>query len=199
MKISDVSKFRGLLTELWDQLLGDNGEERLDELKLWLKKVTVNILTFICEIRVNGTEKFVAANAFGENNPDGIKFYLWDNFKNNFLGKVEKDIKSATVSIYQLKKSSRNSEIMAELGIDIKTKKGVIKLAHLYDMIKAQAQGQEGPLLVNGYGNIAYIEDEKGTVRAVFAFWALIYRYWYVFASSVEGPRGWDGGSRVLS
>ena len=40
MKITDVSKLRGPLGELHDQILGENGEERLAELNLWLKRVT---------------------------------------------------------------------------------------------------------------------------------------------------------------
>ncbi len=198
MRITDVSKLKGPLGELLNQLLGDNGDERPEELNLWLKKVTVRILKFICEVRVNGTKKFVAADAFGENNPDGIKFYLWGNFKDNFLGKVEEDVKSATIAIHRLEKPSRDHGIMAELGIDIKTKKGVIKLAHLYETIKAQAQGQEGSLLVNG-SNIAYIEDKNGKVWAVCAGWDSGGRFRCVSAGSVEGPVGWCGGGQVLS
>ncbi len=47
MKISDVSKLRGPLGELMNQLLGQNGEERLAELNLWLKRVGVGILLTI--------------------------------------------------------------------------------------------------------------------------------------------------------
>lgn len=156
-------------------------------------------LKFVREVSVNGIKKFVARDAFGENNADGIKFYLWPNFQNSFLGKTEEEIKPTTIAIHRLEKPSRDDRIMAELGINIETKKGVIKLAHFREMLKAQAQGQEGPLLVNGYANVAYIEDEKGEVWAVYADWHSDDREWSVGARSVEGPGGWEGGCQVLS
>ncbi len=46
MKITDVSKLKGPLTELNNQLFGENGEERLAELNLWLKRVTPEVKKF---------------------------------------------------------------------------------------------------------------------------------------------------------
>lgn len=160
---------------------------------------TVKLLRQLTIVSAAGIQKFAAAGAFGENNPDGIKFYLWKNFQNNFLGKIEEDVPAATIAVHRLEKSSRDQGIMAELGIDLETKKGVIKLAHFFELIKAQANGQEGQLLVNGYANIAYIEDENGKLWAVSADWGSDGRGWDVYASSVEDPREWRDGGRVLS
>jgi len=153
------------------------------------------LLTKLTEVMVGGTEKFVAAAAFGPDNPAGIKFYLWDGFKANFLGKVEENVGTAIIAVHQLEKPSLDAPIMAELGVE----KRVIKLAHFYEMLKAQSQGQEGPLLVNGHANIAYTEDENSKVWAVRARWSSGDRDWVVDASSVERPRVWDAGSQVLS
>jgi len=197
MRNVDVSEFQGPLTELMQQCSGENGRPRFDEFKLWLKKI--GLLKFIREVAVGGTKRFVARDAFGENNADGIKFYLWPNFTNNFLGKVEEEenVKPTTIAIHRLEKLLRDSGIMAELGIDIMTRKGVIKLAHFHEMLKAQSQGQEGPLLVNGYVNIAYIEDENGVLWAVCSRWAR--RKWHVRTLSVEAPGKWPAGRQVLS
>ena len=159
----------------------------------------VKLLRQLTTVSVTGIQKFVARDAFGESNPDGIKFYFWDNFRSNFLGKVEEDVPTATIAVHRLEKASLNRPIMAELGVDEKTKKGVMKLAQFYELIKAQAHGEEGSLLVNGYANIAYIEDEEGNLWAVNADWYSVYRGWSVDAFSVGFPYGWSAGSRVLS
>lgn len=151
------------------------------------------LLKFIREVAVGAVSRFVAADAFGENNSDGIKFYLGSNFKTNFLGKIEEGVEAATIRVCRLEKASRDPEIMTELGAE----KRVIKLAHFYEKIKAQSRGQDGPLLVNGYANIAYIEDENGIVWAVHADWGS--GGWRVRAYSVEAPCGWFGGYQVLS
>ncbi len=153
------------------------------------------LLKFVRNVAVGAVSKFVATDAFGPNNPDGIKFYLGNNFKTNFLGKIEEDVEVATIVVHRLERISRSPEIMAELGVENR----VIKLAHFYEMLKIQNQGQDGPLLVNRYANIAYIEDENGTVWAVNAGWGSVDREWYVDAISVENPDEWGGGHQVLS
>ncbi len=159
----------------------------------------VEFLKFNDKVTLGGIQKFVARDAFGENNADSIKFYLWPDFQDNYLGKIEENVGSATVAVHQLEKPLRDDRIMAELGIDLKTKKGVIKLAHFREMLKAQAQGQEGPLLVNGYANIVYIEDEKGVFWAVHADWSSSGREWGIDANSLGSPNEWHGGNQVLS
>ncbi len=145
-------------------------------------------LSYVTSVQVAGTKKFIAADAFGANNPAGIKFFLGDNFKKYFLGKIEENVESVTLNVYH--------EFMAELGAE----KRVIKLAHFYELIKAQASGQEGPLLVNGYATIAYgINDENASLWPVNAFWRSFFREWCVGAFSVESPDGWPAGRRVLS
>ena len=164
--------------------------------ELVVKAVELLLVTIVS---VTGSEKFVATEAFGENNPDGIRFHIWDDFRNNFLGKIEEKVPAADIAVHRLEKSSRDPAIMAELDIDPKVKKGVIKLAHFYKLIKAQANGEDGPLLVNGYANIAYVEDKKGSFWAVDALWFGADREWSVNAYSVGNPLGWGDGRQVIS
>lgn len=194
-----LCEVRGLLVDTIEKLSGEDGTEWAEELKQALRKGVASLLRKVREVAVGGIQKFVANDAFGENNSDGIKFCLWPDFSNNFLGKIEEDVKPAAIAIHRLEKALRDDRIMAELGIDIKTKKGVIKLAHFREMLKFQAQGQEGPLLVNGYANIAYIEDENGTVWVVYAYWYSVDRGWYVNVDSVGDPSEWTAGFQVLS
>jgi hypothetical protein len=191
----DVCEIRGPLIDLIDKLSGEEGSEWLSSLKLMLKKVSLSVLRLITTVSVLGAKKFVAADAFGPNNPDGIKFFLGENFKKNFLGKIEKNVEPAEIAVHRLEEGRRNPEIMAELGPE----KRVISLAHFYNLIKAQAQGQEGPLLVNDYANIACIEDDQGTIWAVGGDWRSCGHGWGVGACSAGGPIEWVAGCQVLS
>jgi hypothetical protein len=82
---------------------------------------------------------------------------------------------------------------MGELGETART-----KLAQFWEQMKKQGQGQKGALLVNGHANIAYIDDENGTLWAVDAHW-LSSSGWFVEADSVAGPGWWDAGHQVVS
>lgn len=192
-KLTSGLRAQGWSNDQIHTLVTDEGDETIDKIvEAFLASVRVRRVT---EVAVVGTTKFVAADAFGPDNPNGIRFYLWENFKKHFLGKIEENVEQATIAVHRLEKSSRNPEIMAELDVE----KRVIKLAHFYELIKAQAQGQEGSLLVNGYANIAYIEDDKRTLWAVRANWHPAHRGWDVRVPSVESPCEWDVGSQVLS
>lgn len=192
----DVSEFKGPLGELMDQCSPENGgRARFEEFKLWLKKVTINILKLLTTVHVSGAKCFVACGAFGENNPAGIKFYLWDNFKDNFLDKVEKNISEATLAVYTLTKPSLDASIRFELTSECEE----TTLAYLYELISAQTDGQAGPLLTDGKANIFYIRDVKGVLWTVRASWCSARREWYVHAHSVTYPVGWDAGGQVFS
>ncbi len=156
------------------------------------------VLSLVTTVRVAGTEKFVAVDAFGSNNPAGIKFSLGGNFRKNFIGKIEENIAPAIITVQRLDKPSRDPEIMAELGPE----KRAIKLTHFYELIKAQANGQEGPLLINNCANIAYIEyieDEPNYLWAVNARRNSGRREWHLDAYPVGRPYEWLAGRRVFS
>ncbi len=170
--------------------LADEFVQKLIIVAIEVKK----LLQLVTTVTVPAVERFVARDAFAKNNPAGVKFYLWSGFSSRFLGKVEENVPPATIATHTLLRSSLDAPIMAELG-----DRKVIKLAQFCALIKAQAHGEAGPLLTNGYANIAYIEDVEGNLWAVYASWYSVNRKWFVFARSVTGPDGWDAGCQVLS
>ncbi|MEX1063783.1 MAG: hypothetical protein WED06_00400 [Candidatus Paceibacterota bacterium] len=194
MKITDVSKLRGPLGELHDQLLGENGEERLAELKLWLKRVT-SVLKRITTVQLRGRKHFVARVAFGEDNPAGIKFFLNEDFKNNFLDKVEKNIPATELSVDILTKQSKDEVIRRELT----SEREETFLAYLYELVSHQPNGEDGPFPIDGKANIFYIRDAKDELWAVISGWYSCGRGWDVNACSVTSPDGWVVGYRVFS
>lgn len=153
---------------------------------------TVKLLTALTTVSVPGVKKFVVKDQLKEANVG----YTGSNFDNFFLGKAEENVDGITMKVHRLEKDSLDSEILAELGGE---DKAPIRLSHFFDLLKKQSKGQDGPLLTNGYANIAYIRDEGGKLWAVRAYWCSCSRYWGVHARSVEHPHVWFSGDRVLS
>lgn len=142
-------------------------------------------------IKVAGAKRFVARESFTQENG----FYCWDNFKDNFLDKIEEDVTDTTLAIHSLKKASLDSLIRNELGPE----REEITLTHFFNLLQKQSKGETGHLLVNGYANIAYIRDKNGNLWAVDAYWYSGDRYWYVNANSVTNPLDWNACRQVVS
>jgi hypothetical protein len=153
------------------------------------------LLEYVTCVDIPAIERFVVADAFGPNNPAGINFLLDDDFKIFFFRKVEENVKPATIAVHRLKEPLYDSDIIAELGPE-----GVIRLAHFYELIKAQANGETGPLLNKEGTNIAYIESDDRDVQVVFAGWHPLYRGWVISTFSIMWPIDkWSAGDLVLS
>lgn len=191
-----VSVIKGPIGELFDQCSGANGQARFEEVAM-AKGVTSGLLKFVQNVAVGGggTQEFIVKDHFTKNNRKVKFWYLVDNFTKHFLNnKVERGITAGQVAVYALLDVSFDPEIMTALG----SQRRIIKLAHFYQLIEAQGQGQDGPLLVNGHVNIAYIEDDDGIVWAVSAYW-FAGAGWIVAAYLVENRTCWLAGYQVLS
>lgn len=144
----------------------------------------------VSTVSVSATNQFIASDHIQSANIG----WMNDNFEHLFLNKVEENVPAAELKISRLIKASPDALVMTELG-----EKKKIALAHFFQLLEKQANGQSGPLLINGYANIAYVPDEEGNFWAVSAYWFSYYRYWNVHANSVDCPDEWDEGSQVLS
>lgn len=142
-------------------------------------------------IQVAGVDRFVASESFTRENG----FYLWNNFKVNFLDKVEENVPDAVLAIHRLEKRSLDAQIRKELGQE----REEITLTHFFGLLKQQSKGEKGHLLVNGYANIAYIRGTDDNLWAVYADWYSGRRGWDVRADSVEDPWEWNDGYQVVS
>jgi hypothetical protein len=166
---------------------GTLATEKPKQCKTLLREVTT--------VSVGSSEKFVAAEHFTNSSSAGIKFWLGDNFKTNFFGKIEENVPAAELNIHTLTKASLHASIRAELGAEHEE----TKLTHLYELLKKQPKGESAALLTNGIANIFYIRDTKGELWAVHAYWDVGNRDWYVYASSVAHPSEWHAGHQVVS
>jgi hypothetical protein len=153
-----------------------------------------SLLSYVTSVQVPGIKRFVAADAFGPNNPAGIKFRLSNIFQWLFLGRFVRGVEPETIEIYRLEKRAWYLEIRANCPGDY-----LIELAHFYKLIEAQANGEKGLLLVDGQVNIAYVENDEEAPWTVCAAWNLLNCEWQVGACPIFSLGEWDRGSRVLS
>ena len=158
------------------------------DLRVELKQF--NLLSRVATAQIEATEKLVASEHIKSANIG----YMWDGFCDNFSNMVEESVPAATIAVSRLEKASVDKTILAQLG-----DKAEIKLAHFFALLEKQSKGEDGVLLVNGYANIAYIRDSKGTLWAVGALWDSLFRCWDVRARSVGSPGAWGTGSQILS
>ena len=117
-----------------------------------------------------------------------------DYFKECFYDKTEGAFGGSTLNYAKLSHSSVDSPIIAELGGEAKAE---TTLTEVYALMEAQKNGENGPLLTNGWANIFYLRDVKGVLRAVFVCW--IDDGWFVFAIDVTYPHTWVAARQVFS
>ncbi len=174
------------------------------------------LLTPVGTIKVPPTTKFVAADFFKVNTKKNASVkisYIWGNFANWFLGKIEESVANEAASgvgpyrtpgqngdaktalRYQtLSRNSVDANIINQLGGEAKAETA---LADVVALMTKQNNGQQGALLTNGYANIFYVRDVDGVLRAVDVPWDS--GGWLVYARSVGRPREWRSVSRVFS
>ncbi|TSC74879.1 MAG: hypothetical protein G01um101430_696 [Parcubacteria group bacterium Gr01-1014_30] len=202
-EVKRMAKAAGVGKDLFQTEFLDNGALASLFRRVGEKSVKPPLLTEIDTVELPSVERFVAADAFGPNNPDGIRFFLGDNFKKLFFGKTEANVHAATLAIHRLNRKSVDEPIRRELT----PSREETALAHFYELIKRQPRGERGKLPTDGTLIIAYIYDVneiggdngKGTLWAVGADWNSFSAGWSVNALSVEDPFPWLQGRRVLS
>lgn len=136
-----------------------------------------------------------------------------DNFDTWFLGRTIAPFGGSTLAHNKLTRRSVDGPIITELGGIVAARTEPIEMLH---RIQVQKHGEAGPLLVNGYANIFYWEDqarfpedeqvaytneagEKVVLRAVSADWSSRGEGWFVFAVTVANPNAWFVVNRVFS
>jgi hypothetical protein len=156
------------------------------------------ILEFLDTTKSAGAIEFNAKEKFREGEEtDGVKIvWLGINFKENIRNEKETNVPDVVSRIYRLRENSGNRPIITELGGEDAVES---MLAHLWDDLKKQGHGENGPLLANGKANIRYIRDEDDCLWAVFAVWGAGNFGWRVEALSVGDLGKWRAGYQVFS
>lgn len=194
-EIKHAAKRNGLTNaDLKTLSSGDNFAKILPFLRGRAEIVVKSSLELVKTVSLPALPRFVARDHFKVDKSDGAKVkiaHIWDGFA-PFLDLVEKKTDAAEIDVSKLTKNMLDKQILEELG-----GKARIKLSQFHAMLAAQRDGEEGPLLVNGYANLAYIEGFDNLV--VDAYWYADYGGWYVYARRVGDPHRRRAGPQVLS
>lgn len=163
-----------------------------------IEKVAPKILKLLGTLSLPAIHgKFVARHRFVIDTKENakVKFsYFGPNFVNWFMDKSEDSIGATKLCGYKLLEDSVDAPIVAELGGEGKVE---TTLQELYSALKKQRKGEKGDLLADGWWNIFYVRDAKGTLRAVYVRWDGV--GWRVFAHEVSNPVTWGAGSHVFT
>jgi len=179
----------GTMEAIVNKLGGMEGVKRFLSDGLTLK--ASDLLKQVAQVSVSATRKFIASAHIQSANI----VWMSENFQRLFLNKkVEEDVPAGKLVVSKLQKASTDASIMAELGAATE-----IQLAHFFQKLEGQSNGQAGPLLTNGYAIIAYIIGSDENFWAVGAHWYAGRRGWYVCASSVDDQDEWHEGLQILS
>src|SRR3990167_1194061 len=154
------------------------------------------LLQFVTTTSVAAIESFTAADNFKVDTKKAATriYYLGDSFKKHFGRKEEGASEATKIKVHKLVEWSLDAPIITELA-----DKCEITLGQFFALLSKQGKGESGPLLTNGWANIAYIRDDEGILWAVLASWYSAYGGWDVFARSVERPLRWFDGYQVVS
>lgn len=140
-------------------------------------------------------DRFVAAEHFEEevgSDADVQIVWLGESFRRQFLQKVEIRSGPVRLRVHTLRRSARDSEIIAALDDRHET-----ELVHLWCLLWQQPKGEPGTLLNTAVPNIFYIRDPAGRIWAVDAVWGGA--GWEIGASATDDQRPWGAGRRVFS
>jgi hypothetical protein len=113
---------------------------------------------------------------------------VFAEFKRRFFDKTENPVAEATYRKFKLLQMSADGPIIAELGGESKVQGS---FSAVFALLECQPNGEAGFLQTNGYANIFYAQDKKGTLCAIRVGWSS--DGWVVDAVSVADPMAWHG------
>ena len=149
-------------------------------------------------IAVPAMTQFIAADNFVVDTSKSALMkisYLGDNFKANFLQKVESDeVAAEELVINKLLENSFDPAIIIALGGEAKVE---ISLGQFFAAFAKQPKGEDGPLLTNRYANVGYIRGSNGVLCAVGGRWRV--GGWSFGADSLDRRDRWSDGYQFLS
>ena len=152
------------------------------------------ILDFVQNISM-AKRKFVAIESFTKSNTR-VKFGYIDERILKLFGSIQEDTPTGALAVHRILCASHDPDIMVAMGPQSRR---FTKLGQFYQALEVQGQGQAGPLLVNGYANIAYVLDENGAPWAVSAYWGAGSGGWRVSVGSVASRLEWLADDQALS
>jgi hypothetical protein len=128
---------------------------------------------------------------------------LWsgDDFEKRILPITEENVPAAILTVYELTRDAKNFRIAAELNLE---ERGPVALAHFYEVLFRQFNGEAGDLVTDGTIHVAFIvaPEESWLLGDIWPVAAYLLKAggWSVQAHSFSNYKfGWLEGTRFLS
>ncbi len=127
-------------------------------------------LIAVTSAHIEGSGRFVARDHFrvavsGEDVVVQIS-HIGQGFNQFLIDRVEEAVEPCEVKFYDLAVSVSDDDIRHELGNGY-----AMKLGHVWQLLKKQGHGEDGPLITNTWPNIFHIQTVNGNILPVSAQW----------------------------
>ncbi len=187
----------GFLTVLRDLNLDDPNHDKRRPV-CGFKSIYSPILELVGKAIIPARGKFVSKKKFVTNrSKSGVKIsYLWNNFKEFLLNKVEEPVSKMTLCCAKITLPADDKDIYREIGAEfVET-----TLSQIWFLLGCQPNGESG-LLSTKYTNIFYIRDTKD-LCAITINWSQERSIdgWIVgINETVISPNKWITDNRIFS
>lgn len=165
--------------------------------------ITTTLMRVMKTLSLPAIEKFVAREAFRQySRNNGVRVStIGTVFEQRFLGKIEENVPAVNLAVNQMIIWSGWERIERELGPLAET-----TLTHLFEILKAQGDGQPGPLLTDRdhRTNLFLVRGTDGKISFVDVLWDAgesdcWSRGWRIGCGSGGFPCGQNEGCLVIS
>jgi hypothetical protein len=154
------------------------------------------LLDPVAETRIGRIETFIAADAFKIGSRIGGRTLsaIGLNFSQHFLGVVERDVRSASLSGWSLRYTTGDTSLIKALGGE-----GEAAMSFLAHLHRVMDMGDDGPSHTDWQGNFAYVRSPVDQ-RLWAVHWTVNYaNEWTIGAVYVPHPGlDWRSGSRLF-
>lgn len=191
------SETLGTLKDLNEKLAGTHGLEWLSSAKKFLRKenpfpppiIAVDLLVSVegASVEISPIRKKKTSGAFAPRNEDEMSPFSCCRMYLRLLDK-ETPTGRVTVQGYQLNKNMMFAEVVqAAGGLVAVNKKHLFTQHQIRQLVDAQSEGQEGPLLTDDrYKNFFFVHAVDGSVVVVYVYWCVIDSTWSWSVGSIS-------------
>lgn len=151
---------------------------------------SMKILEVTAQVLVNAVPEFDVERSFCQGEIDGVRIaWVHDCFKQNAYGVREKDVPAAVVRVCELRKGNEATfpAAFADSG------SSVVPYAMIWEMLKAQGRGQQGPLLVHDFPDWALVRTLSGQALRMSFVWYPYDTGWTISCCSLEEGNRFNG------
>lgn len=156
----------------------------------------VRILKVHTTVPVGAARKFVVKEHFQGNSGTGPRiFALHEGFCDVMMNKIEENVPASILTFWTPEQAClKDKNILPDFGDRAQT-----FLAHLWELLSKQPNGEEGALLVKGAQNVFYVMGTDNRRWAVHLHWETSGDSGWVIRADCENQCEWRSQDQIIS